>query len=268
VLKSARTVSEISPARFFGLAFTLSWLIWIPLALAYFDIGPLHIPESTSAVVRLLGVLMPAVAAIVLASRYGGGQALRGLLSRLGFWRVGWRWWLAAVLVQPLLLLLTGLIWNLVSPSAGLTPALPISVSMFVVNVIFLLIATLGEEIGWRGVALPALQQRYSPLRSSVILGLLWAIWHIPFWLLLDTFARYGWVYVGMNFLLVLPFTVYITWFFNHTRGSLLLPVMSHLTFNIMNTMVYAVTLELGAFSILIGFVWIVAFLIFRHLEP
>jgi membrane protease YdiL (CAAX protease family) len=175
----------IVPSTFFVLTYALSWSIWIPLALAHFRVGPFAIPEAVSQVVRLLGVLMPATAALLLTARAGGRAGVGRLLGGLALWRVNWRWWAAAGLAQPALLVLTGLAYNALGGQPPVTPLTPDSAAGFAVNAFFLLLATLGEEIGWRGVALPALQHRHSPLIASVILGLLWAAWHVPFWLLL-----------------------------------------------------------------------------------
>jgi membrane protease YdiL (CAAX protease family) len=259
--------TRVHPSAFFALTFALSWLIWIPLALSHFGIGPLHIPEETSTVVRLLGVLMPATAALLLSVRTGGRPAVRQLLSRLTIWRVGWRWWAAAVLVQPLLLFLAAWIYRGFGGNSRIAPEQPVAGAALVVNGLFLLIATLGEEIGWRGVALPALQQRCSPLVASGILGVLWASWHIPFWLLMDTFDQFGVGYLALNFLL-LPLAFYITWFYNHGRSSLLLPVAFHLSFNLVNTIWLPVTTNISAFTILIAFEWVLAIIVCHDLEP
>jgi membrane protease YdiL (CAAX protease family) len=262
------TVSPVRPATFFTLAFAPSWLIWIPLTLSHFGIGPLHIPEGISSSVRLLGVLMPAVAALLLTARAGGRSAVRSLLERLTLWRVGWRWWLAAVVVVPALLMVSGLFYNWLWGNPPVMPQPAVAPVALIVNVIFLALATLGEEIGWRGVALPALQQRYSPLASSAILGLLWGIWHVPFWLLIDTLAQFGIGYFALNFALALPMTAYITWFFNHSRGSLLLPVAFHLAFNLVNVVWLPVTSNTSAFGLFIAALWLIALLILPRLEP
>jgi membrane protease YdiL (CAAX protease family) len=258
----------IRPLLFFTLTYLLSWAIWIPLDLAHFGIGSIHIPETTSNIVRLLGVLMPAVSALILTAIFGGQTAVRTLLGRLAIWRVGWSWWAVAVLVQPILLILAGLIYNVMWGNPLVT-MLPVGVtSAFVINIIFLAIATLGEEIGWRGVALPSLQSRRTALNASLILGFFWAAWHIPFWLLMDTFDQYGWTYMLLNFLFVLPGTFFITWFFNHSRSSLLLPVVFHLSFNILNTALFPVTATPGPFALFIAIEWLVTILIIRRLEP
>lgn len=260
-------VRRVTPSQFFSLTFSLSWLIWIPLALSHFDIGPFHIPEGTSQIVRLLGVLMPAASALILTGWAGGRPALRALLSRLALWRVPWRCWVAAAVVQPALLVLVALAFNGLGGHPPVTGPSSTSGVVLSVNAILLLIATLGEEIGWHGLALPALQQQHSAWRASLILGLLWAAWHLPFWLLLDTYDQFGPGYLGLNALLVLPLTFYSTWFFNHGRFSLLLAVVFHLTFNLVNTALLPVTLNVGAFAFLIVLEWIVALLVGPHLE-
>jgi membrane protease YdiL (CAAX protease family) len=174
---------------------------------------------------------------------------------------------LAAVAVQPLLLCLAALLFNLISLDVTITPEPLTSISAFMVNVVILLIATLGEEIGWRGVALPGLQQESSPVKASAVLGLLWGVWHIPFWLLLDSFDRFGFGYLFLNLLFVFPLTFYITWFSNHGKQSILLAVMFHLTFNIVNTVVLPVTIHIGAFVIFGVFEWITAFLVLPRLQ-
>jgi membrane protease YdiL (CAAX protease family) len=260
--------TKIRPRTFFLLTYLLSWLIWIPLDLSHFGIGQFHIAEGLSNIIRLLGVLMPAVAALVLTSHTGGREAVRSLLGRLAIWRVGWNWWVAALLIQPILLVITGLAYNRIWGNPPVTIQPWETVAVFLVNIVLLAIASLGEEIGWRGVALPGLQSQRSTLMASVILGFLWAAWHIPFWLLLDTFDQFGWAYMALNFIFVLPLTFYITWFFNHSRFSLLLVVVFHLCFNIVNTALFPVTANLGAFGLFIAINWVFTLLILRHLEP
>jgi hypothetical protein len=87
--------ADIPPVKFFGLTLLLSWLIWVPLVLAHFEVGPFRVPEATSNLVRLFGVLMPAVSGLVLTA-LAGKEEVRRLLGRLLDWRVSPIWWLAA----------------------------------------------------------------------------------------------------------------------------------------------------------------------------
>jgi membrane protease YdiL (CAAX protease family) len=241
-----KETKAVSPTAFFVLTFILSWSIWISLILASSQIS-----EGLSNIVRLFGVLMPAVAAISLTAYAAGRTGIKQLFSRLKIWKVGGKWWLSGLLVYPVLLVAAGLLYNLFDAQNSIT-VLPFSVSVLIANVIFLTIAALGEEIGWRGVALPALQKKYSAVLSSLALGLLSAVWHLPFWLLIGTLSQFGWTYFVMNFLFIVPTTFFITWIFNNTKGSLLLPVAFHLAFNIVNVAIFPVTNSVGAFGVFI----------------
>ncbi len=243
---------EVSALRFFLLTFILSWSIWIPLTLSHFNIGPFKISEDLSSIIRLLGVLMPMVSALLLTAIYDGRPAMRSLLSRLKIWRVSWKWWIAVVLVFPVLLVIAGVLYNLFSDQPPIS-LLPITAAVLFVNIIFLAIASLGEEIGWRGVALPALLKRYGPFTASVILGIVWATWHLPFWILLDTLSQYGVGYFVLNYIFIVPTTFYITWVFINSKGSLLLPVVLHLVFNIINVALFPITSTTGSFAVFVG---------------
>jgi membrane protease YdiL (CAAX protease family) len=96
----------------------------------------------------------------------------------------------------------------------------------------------LGEEIGWRGFALPRLQPRYGPLRGTLLLGLLWCLWHLPQFL---TPIQGGGPGTGLAkfltnfslfFLLVLALAIIFTWVFNHTRGSIFIAITAHASVN------------------------------------
>jgi membrane protease YdiL (CAAX protease family) len=260
--------NRVNPSVFFILTLFLSWAIWVPLDLSHFGLGLIQVPENLSQVIRLLGVLMPAISAMVIVRIKEGRNGLGKLLG--GFKRIPneWRWWAAAILLQPGLLVLAGLFNNLIPDSEHVAAVPGAPIAAVLINVFFLLLATLGEEIGWRGFALPALQEKHSAFKSSLILGLVWMAWHLPFWLLLDTFDQFGWAYVGMSLLMGLSMNFIITWFFNHGDQSLLLPVGFHLVFNIVNNLWLPVTLNIRAFWIFIALDWIVALMVLRNLTP
>ena len=207
---------------------------------------------------------MPAVSAVALTV-YAKHAGLKELLARFKIWRVGSRWWLAVIAVYPGMLVAAGLIYNFFV--VGSIVALPVTAGTLIANIVFLSIATLGEEIGWRGVALPALQKKYSPFNSSLILGLLWSVWHLPFWLLIGTLAQFGTFYFIMNFLFIIPTTFFITWFFNNTNSSMLLPAVFHVAFNIVNVAIFPVTGSIGAFGLFIIMQFIVMLLVMPSLR-
>jgi membrane protease YdiL (CAAX protease family) len=94
-----------------------------------------------------------------------------------------------------------------------------------------LLLSVVGEEIGWRGFALPCLQARYGPLKASLILGVIWGGWHLPLWWMAGNF------HADIPFVLFmlqsLALTILMTWLYNHTRGSLLMAHLFHTAFNL-----------------------------------
>jgi membrane protease YdiL (CAAX protease family) len=223
---------------FFLLAFAITWSLWIPAALA--EQGTIAFPVPL-ALAGLLGAWGPTLAGICTTAIADGLAGLRRLFGRLVVWRVGLRWYLF-VLLWPVFLLLavTGVSMLLGSPapdfanppvveeyplppealSAGFLPLLPM------VLVIQFLGSSLGEEVGWRGFALPRMQAARSALLASVLLGVVWGIWHLPrFWIPgmpLDG-AEVGWFMLA-----IILDTVLYTWVFNNTRGSLLPVLLLH----------------------------------------
>src|SRR5512132_3500788 len=97
--------------------------------------------------------------------------------------------------------------------------------------VITLFIGPLGEEFGWRGVALPLLQGRFAPLWASLILGVIWGLWHLPAFVLGGT-SQSAWSF-GPYVLGVLALAVIVTPMFNAARGSILIPILFHLQMNL-----------------------------------
>jgi membrane protease YdiL (CAAX protease family) len=259
---------RVRPQAFFALTYLLSWAVWLPLLAARYNLGPWRIDEGLSSVVRLLGVLMPGTAALLLAALSAGRSGVRSVLGGLGTWRVGGRWWAAAALAQPALAVAIGVLYNALGGQPPVAPAAPLPPGGFVMQAFFLLVATLGEEIGWRGLALPALQPKHGPLAASLILGLVWATWHLPFWLLIGTVQALGLGYLALNYLFIVPVSVYITWFYNHGRSSLLLAVAFHVTFNLVNVLWLPVTSSVGAFAWLVAAEWAIVLLLRPSLAP
>ena len=96
-----------------------------------------------------------------------------------------------------------------------------------------LLGGSLGEEIGWRGFLLPELLKRMSPLAASLVLGVVWGLWHLP----IDLYASFGVQGLGailMRVIYVLPLSVLFTWFYLKSKGSLLIALLLHTSLNVM----------------------------------
>jgi len=216
------------PLKYFLIAFAFTWFFWGLQVLAVRDVIP-TLPGLT-----VIGTLGPLVAAVLLTAQENGRAGLRSLLGRVVRWRVSPIWY-AVALLGPLVLTLGAIALHVAlggqPPSlAVLIGALPI---LLVTAVYMMIFVALGEEVGWRGYALPALQARYDALLASVILGVLWALWHLPLFFNPDT------LYSNLPFVLFLsyliPFSILITWEYNSTGGSVLMAMIAHAFMNASN---------------------------------
>jgi membrane protease YdiL (CAAX protease family) len=220
------TTARAFPLTYFTIAFAFTWIFWTLAALGARDV----IPPPPG--VLVIGTFGPLVAAVVVTGQESGRAGLRSLLGRILHWRVAPIWY-GVVLLGPVLLMLAGLALEVVvlgaqPPSLGtVIGALPILVIITVYGMIFV---TLGEEVGWRGYALPALQARYGALVSSVILGVLWAVWHLPAFFNPDT--HYSDLPFVLQLALQIPLAILFTWVFNSTGGSVLMAIVLHAVVN------------------------------------
>ena len=185
-------------------------------------------------VVGRLWTWIPALAAVLAAALTGGRDALKQLGRRLLRWRVRWHWY-AVVILGPgafsaaiaAVYVLLGGSWSTAAPNA-FTTSLPM-LGFFLL--VLALTDGLGEEPAWRGFALPRLLSRHSALVASLLLGLLWAAWHLPL-IWTEGSPLYSQP-VWLLFLDLLAKSVLFTWVFLRTRGSALLAVLLHASTNL-----------------------------------
>jgi membrane protease YdiL (CAAX protease family) len=223
---------------FFGLAIVFTWANWVPRALVSRGIIDLAVPDFLS----LVAGYGPALAAIIVTSLVSGKAGLRQLFRRLVLWRVGIQWYVV-VLFLPAATMLTALGLHLLfggtTPSITNPPTLQLGlpdIPLWQQTLLLMLMFTLGfdglgEELGWRGYALPQLLSRHSALAASLILGVVWALWHLPYALTLGSVMsdRPFYAYVpGM-----LASAILFTWIFNNTKGSILMAILYHAAGNV-----------------------------------
>lgn len=215
---------------FFSLALVLTWIVWVPRALASHDVirGPV-----AELAVALGGVWSwaPAVAALLAAALTGGRRSVREWLGRLGRWRVGPQWYGIALLGPIAFALLAGGI----AAAFGLGDLWPRALDSGAAAIgffaVLLLTDGLGEEAGWRGFALPALLERHRALVASLILGVFWAVWHLPLWITAgSTLDGSPWLY----HLVDVPTTsILYTWLFLRSRESVPVAIVLHASLNL-----------------------------------
>lgn len=163
------------------------------------------------------------IAGVIMIAYLHGRSGLRELGRRLLKWRVGWRVWLVALLPLGLYLVATAVAGALGSFALN---GRSVSTILFSAEagllVTLLLRGPMGEELGLRGFALPRLQTRMSPFRASVIIGILWAVWHLPVLVSRDL------VSIVAFLLLASVLSFIFTWLFNSSGGSLLPVLLFH----------------------------------------
>jgi membrane protease YdiL (CAAX protease family) len=191
--------------------------------------------------------------AFVVSSIFSMTPGVRDLLCTYIKPRGPFGYYLLAIVLVPVI----WLIGNLLSRALGTevpyfrypvvdVRLLGMAILFFLYNFIY---GGLSEEPGWRGFALPRLQAKFSPLVSSLILGVIWAVWHAP--------ARFGGIETKslsdtlLEWVLIVLVTIIFTWLFNRTRGSILITALIHPA---MNTTGNFLTASIGALILLLAF--------------
>ena len=203
---------------FFVLAYAGAWLLELPVVLSRTGTGllPYTLPPVV-VLVLIAGATFtgPTVAAFVMVRVTEGEDGPKRLLRRYVMWRVKLRWYLFVLLVIPAsvvlgAIVLPGVLASYQPVTLGMALGYPLA---FVAT--FVLGGPLGEEPGWRGFALPRLQAAYGPLIGSIVLGVLWASWHLPlFWSGVWTPPTVA--NMVMFLVMITLLTIVMTWVFNN----------------------------------------------------
>lgn len=252
---------------FFTLAYTFTWLRWLPEAAA----GRGLIDFQTPSALVLLAGYGPALAAVLVTALVSGGAGLKDLGARLVRWRVAPVWYLV-VLAVPVLTQLAGYALYILftGASADLKMNSPDWSMLLMILPIFILgFDGLGEELGWRGFALPRMLKKQPAAIASLILGLLWGFWHLGYWL------TPGSLMAGTPLMRVVTNTLALafihTWIFTHARQSILMAILFHALNNttyifLMNTLPFFTQPQVGWFINLIH--WFLIFWLLLFARP
>ncbi len=227
---------QLNPRRFFILAIGLSWLFWLPAALSGRD--ALSFPLV---LLFIAGGIGPAAAEIVLITRSHDKIQWRDYWQRvLDFRRISAGWYAVILLTFPILnglaiwlsFLLTGEQPDFATARRLLSPPWAILPFAFFI----LLFGPLPEELGWRGYGLDSLQTRWNALTSSLILGAMWALWHLPLFFMVGTFqhdeAGFGTPEFWSFCLGAIISSILFTWIYNNNRRSTLSAILFHFSIN------------------------------------
>ncbi len=261
------------PVLPFFLAIFVSWLLWIPAGARAAGVLPFPWPFELA----WLGVFSPLIFGLYFTMRAGGRAALASYLGRFVQWRFPAVYWAYALLAIPAAALLTVTIFAMIEGPAllsegvqrlvsgearvtlmsikyapltyesigpfdylfqSMTDSAPIFIAGFLA--LALIDGGISEEPGWRGYAYPILQNRYGALPSALVVGFVWALWHMgPLqWRVLfadgpDAFAAFLPGYALAYFIVVMPLAIVFSWLYEASRGSLLICFIAHAVYNI-----------------------------------
>ena len=208
--------------RFFGVVMILS----VP----FYALGIMGepMPLVPALPISALMAVVPMIAAALLVWQHGKGRALvrffRELFAVQGIRRL--RWIVAALVIMPMAFALTAGLVRVFGPAL---PALQlVRAPMILVSFAVFFIGAIGEEIGWQGYAYPRLIFGYSPLQAALIIGVVWALWHVVPFALMGRSA--GWIiWQGAGMVLM---RIIIVWLVVKARGNIMVAVLFHVMSN------------------------------------
>jgi len=235
---------------FFLLAFGISWLTWIPA---------FTIPQFPRPVV-FIGLFAPALAALIVASLASGLEGIRELVGRYRIWQFSVGWYGLAILLIPLIFIVAGTLTRS-------TPTLWRSNSWYFNLASFALLTVMnsGEEIGWRGFALPRLLAlKRSPLWTSLLLGAIWGVWHLPTYLIpgQSSFP------LPLFLLLLCGLSLIYTSLFVKTGGSLIAAVLLHASTDIAPRLLDITQFSVVTWGCIVALVWLSGVLLWYLARP
>src|SRR5918998_1628803 len=201
---------------FFVLAYALAWWVWILYAFNITFLGPIF-------------ALGPFLAAIIVTALTKGTAGLKALLSRMVRWRVGLGWYAAALLLPVAVYVVAVSLSILLGARASTAEQFGswyLIFPLFAYSLLFPLSGAFGEELGWRGYALPRVQARLWALSAALIIGVIQTAWHLPLFVSDRSTSPVPLIvgYMGLGIL--------ATWVFNNTRGSVLMTMLLHASNN------------------------------------
>ena len=210
-------------------AFAISWLCWLPLVAASRQYG--HVSASTAPVLIILGTFGPFLSAVAIVARTSGFRGLGEFLGQAFRWRVGIRWY-AAALVVPAAIRIVVLYVHVLK--GGTFPDLSDPARWLAIPSTFLVVLLIGgptgEEFGWRGFLLQRVQPVLGLLWASIGIGVVTALWHLPLFWIPGTAQSH--VPFALFLVRTIALSIVSTWLYNGTRRSLLFVLLFHASLN------------------------------------
>ena len=249
---------------YFGLTFLFSWIIWLPLYGHVFGLN--HLPALPFQ--HAIGALGPLIASLLTTWIFLKREGIKNLIAKCI--QIKPLIYLAVALFGPFMLAFIAMVicyFINQTPINFLTLLTTKEFPQFNLLTIFLynlFFFGFGEEVGWRGFALPRLQNKMNALTASILLTLFWALWHLPLffyrpgYITMDIAGIFGW------FFSLLTGSILLNWLYNSSRGSILICAVFHSTIDIAFTADFANKNIVNYMGLLITVWGILTILIFK----
>jgi membrane protease YdiL (CAAX protease family) len=221
---------------FFVMAYVFSWIVLIPYILSQWSI----LPKTKSFDIFFVAnaFVGPMLAAYIMFRTLEGKESWQNIRKSIRQAKVGLKWYLFTLIVIPAVMFLGMVMLNGGMPTFhGLTSKFFVTYPIYFVAVFFGG-GPLPEEIGWRGFALPRLQSKFGPLKATLLLGVLWACWHLPHFLTVSQKGGPGsdlsllYFNLPIFILLCLAISIILTWVYNCHCGNLFIVMLVHTSLN------------------------------------
>jgi len=220
-----------NPWKFFLLTFAYAWLIWIPFVLEGIGVDLPFSVAGYSTLAVLIGAFAPMLAAITLVAREEGWQGVRSFFRQALDFKIKPVYLIIALLLP----LLIHLISHYLALALGLDVAqtlfpaeIPISPIILAIPYFFLMLVIGGgqEEFGWRGYAQGPLQEKIGIISASLVIGLIWGLWHLPLWFMVgDLHSAYSFLAFVM---MTTSISVIYAWLYNSSGKNLIVVIFFH----------------------------------------
>jgi len=211
-------------------------LIWLPGVLETFNILSLDLDPSIYTTLNVIGGAIPTILGLSLYYREEGKPKLREVLARgIDPRKIGKLWWLPLLLLIPLL---NGAALALGILTGGPVPNLSMLQTWYLIPILFIvgfipISNAFREEFGWRGYAIERLQVKYGALTTSIIIGFVWGLWHLPLRYFPGGVEVYSGIPIWVFMINTITISIMMTWLYNNNRGSIFTGVVFHVMLNL-----------------------------------
>lgn len=208
------------------ITYFLTSAIEIPAALTKHGFATINISKGF----KTICTLSPGIAALLLIAVFFRKDGLKALLKTATKWKVKLRWYILIVILG---IALCGLSLLLFDWAYGQINNPDPAYNFIFYFLLILPLSALWEEIGWRGFLLPILQEKYTPLRASLLIGFAWGLWYLPIYLAINPYGAKTISYFLVMFIGCFALSIISTWLYNSTKRSLFICILFH---NAVNT--------------------------------